>query len=894
MKKLKGFLLCLLGCFMVVALSAGLFACSETGNQGNDGKDDGKTDKSTYRLSSISLDTGDAKTEYTIGDEFSAAGLKVTAGFVYDGGTASEDVTEDAVIDAANFNNKKTGTYAINIGYTFRGVTLYNNYRVNVTSDILGTIAGLELTYDGERQFAVPAKDAQTVPSIDLSKLTVNKITGTDASDTKSEALASGDYALSYSINGGQRAEVSGTSIPVSEAGTYSVFARAETSVGTENFTMEGFITFYAVDEVKSLAVSGGKTEFEYNTEETIGEDMTYTVTYASGATKVVPFGDASLTVEGIDNKATGTNTANVTYTETYLSFDSELGAAVSNTATATATFEYKIGENPDAGKQQTDSFGVTFEDAAKGWGGAADSVIAGTVYVDKDGVQGTTQTNGVISLISEGQAKYKDKEGTPESGSEPEGVTKFTKAIQMGTIGSSKAWVIDLSAYKDFEGAKAVITVYASTGSNGKARTIVLNTTTSKTDPIATSEQFTSDKTAYKTEWTVDANTIYYIGSNDSSINYFALYVDITYTSGTPETVDDFGVTFEDAAKGWGGAADSVIAGTVYVDKDGVQGTTQTNGVISLISEGQAKYKDKEGTPESGSEPEGVTKFTKAIQMGTIGSSKAWVIDLSAYKDFEGAKAVITVYASTGSNGKARTIVLNTTTSKTDPIATSEQFTSDKTAYKTEWTVDANTIYYIGSNDSSINYFALYVTVTYNTSGGGETESKDITLNMDAVYTKLGGKIGDKVDVTITDGTELVTDEISESGVTVIASEDSKVVLNESSKADAQGTKYPVRLKFGSGIDKNALQIEVEGAATITVAVRSSSGSEGRDVGIYTKTDDKYTLFGETQHLDVENTSGSGGDIVYIVTFNVSEAGTYYFGSASKGIGIYYISIEY
>ena len=710
MKKLKGFLLCLLGCFMVVALSAGLFACSETGNQGNDGKDDGKTDKSTYRLSSISLDTGDAKTEYTIGDEFSAAGLKVTAGFVYDGGTASEDVTEDAVIDAANFNNKKTGTYAINIGYTFRGVTLYNNYRVNVTSDILGTIAGLELTYDGERQFAVPAKDAQTVPSIDLSKLTVNKITGTDASDTKSEALASGDYALSYSINGGQRAEVSGTSIPVSEAGTYSVFARAETSVGTENFTMEGFITFYAVDEVKSLAVSGGKTEFEYNTEETIGEDMTYTVTYASGATKVVPFGDASLTVEGIDNKATGTNTANVTYTETYLSFDSELGAAVSNTATATATFEYKIGENPDAGKQQTDSFGVTFEDVAKGWGGAADSAIAGTVYVDKDGVQGTTQTSGVISLISEGQAKYKDKEGTPESGSEPEGVTKFTKAIQMGTIGSSKAWVIDLSAYKDFEGAKAVITVYASTGSNGKARTIVLNTTTSKTDPIATSEQFTSDKTAYKTEWTVDANTIYYIGSNDSSINYFA----------------------------------------------------------------------------------------------------------------------------------------------------------------------------------------LYVTVTYNTSGGGETESKDITLNMDAVYTKLGGKIGDKVDVTITDGTELVTDEISESGVTVIASEDSKVVLNESSKADAQGTKYPVRLKFGSGIDKNALQIEVEGAATITVAVRSSSGSEGRDVGIYTKTDDKYTLFGETQHLDVENTSGSGGDIVYIVTFNVSEAGTYYFGSASKGIGIYYISIEY
>ena len=504
MKKLKGFLLCLLGCFMVVALSAGLFACSETGNQGNDGKDDGKTDKSTYRLSSISLDTGEAKTEYTIGDEFSAAGLKVTAGFVYDGGTASEDVTEDAVIDAANFNNKKTGTYAINIGYTFRGVTLYNNYRVNVSSDILGTIAGLELTYDGERQFAVPAKDAQTVPSIDLSKLTVNKITGTDASDTKSEALASGDYALSYSINGGQRAEVSGTSIPVTEAGTYSVFARAETSVGTENFTMEGFITFYAVDEVKSLAVSGGKTEFEYNTEETIGEDMTYTVTYASGATKVVPFGDASLTVEGIDNKATGTNTANVTYTETYLSFDSELGAAVSNTATATATFEYKIGENPDAGQVVTEEIALDMADVYKAHGGTDAKINLA------DGTELTTaevESSNIFVVRSKGM----DLESNSNGG--------YTYRLKLGgKIGDGALKIVT-------EGAATITIQVRSSGSDARAVGVYTDNN-DETSIIGT----TQDALESMTEMTFEvpeAGT-YYLGSFINGVNIY--YISIEY----------------------------------------------------------------------------------------------------------------------------------------------------------------------------------------------------------------------------------------------------------------------------------------------------------------------------------------------------------------------------
>ena len=848
MKKLKGFLLCLLGCFMVVALSAGLFACSETGNQGNDGKDDGKTDKSTYRLSSISLDTGDAKTEYTIGDEFSAAGLKVTAGFVYDGGTASEDVTEDAVIDAANFNNKKTGTYAINIGYTFRGVTLYNNYRVNVTSDILGTIAGLELTYDGERQFAVPAKDAQTMPSIDLSKLTVNKITGTDASDTKSETLASGDYALSYSINGGQRAEVSGTSIPVTEAGTYSVFARAETSVGTENFTMEGFITFYAVDEVKSLAVSGGKTEFEYNTEETIGGDMTYTVTYASGATKVVPFGDASLTVEGIDNKATGTNTANVTYTETYLSFDSELGAAVSNTATATATFEYKIGENPDAGKQQTDKFVVNFD--TNDWTTAASN---STHTVGKDGTM--DGTDGILTFNNLSKPSSKTASSEDET-------RDFKNTIQFGAY-PSRYIELDLTGYDTT--AVATVSIYASTsGSDTRYIAAYSSTEAGVENNIEgyKSVGFTTSATAYLTTWEFAGGAKYYIGSTGSTINFFEISVSVTYISGG-QTTDEYSVNFD--TNDWTTAANN---STHTVGKDGTM--DGTGGILTFNNLSKPSSKTASSEDET-------RDFKNTIQFGAY-PSRYIELDLTGYDTT--AVATVSIYASTsGSDTRYIAAYSSTEAGVENNIEgyKSVGFTTSATAYLTTWEFAGGAKYYIGSTGSTINFFEISVSVTY-TSGGGETEPKDIALDMYSVYQYLNGVEEKDALVKLDTMTELVSDDYETTGITVI----------RPSGMDLQyspNNGYNCRLKLGEKIGNGALMIKTEDKATITIQVRSGSSSETRAVGIYTNIEDQTSIVGTTQ---------DAVDGMAEMTFEVFEAGTYYLGSFVGAVNIYYISIEY
>ena len=705
MKKIKGFLLffvcCLLSCLTALMFTActkesadktdGQTVGSDGGNQS--AAADTGSDTVTY-LNSLQVDYADAKREFTIGQEFTSDGLKVTALITEQGtsiSTNSVDVTKDAEIDASAFNNKKAGDYKIYISYTYGGTTLYANYTVKVVSAIEGTIAGLVMDYDGDRQTELSVD--VTKASIDLSSLKVSLITGENANNTQTEELARSAYSLSYSKDGGEFNPIAEDKTAITDLtrGTYSFFASAEYKEGEETFTMTSFFTFYVLDPVVSLTKNeGGKTSFDYDTDEVIGGDWTYTATYASGATQQLGYEDVE--IGSTVNDEEGTHSVTVTYAEEQLGFDVSSNDAVSQKYTQTCDVSYEIGENPNAGSEVTESFSVDFADSEKGWGLTKDTKIP-SITLSPDGTY--NGTGSVISLIStKSEAKAKDKATTAEDG------TQFTKAVQMGTIGESKAWAIDLTDYDAT--ATATIKVYASTSSNGTARTIVLNTTLSAADPIATSEGMSVDSTAYLTEWEVTGGAIYYIGSANSSVNYFALEVSVTFTSGTPVTSESFSVDFADSEKGWGLTKDTKIP-SITLSPDGTY--NGTGSVISLIStKSEAKAKDKATTAEDG------TQFTKAVQMGTIGESKAWAIDLTDYDAT--ATATIKVYASTSSNGTARTIVLNTTLSAADPIATSEGMSVDSTAYLTEWEVTGGAIYYIGSANSSVNYFRIVVEV--------------------------------------------------------------------------------------------------------------------------------------------------------------------------------------
>lgn len=140
--------------------------------------------------------------------------------------------------------------------------------------------------------------------------------------------------------------------------------------------------------------------------------------------------------------------------------------------------------------------------------------------------------------------------------------------------------------------------------------------------------------------------------------------------------------------------------------------------------------------------------------------------------------------------------------------------------------------------------------------------------------------------------------------------SENSEVVsyvVESNSKATTEGTTLTTRLKFAGGIDtannedvnnettnkvKNAIKIEAAEACTLTFYVRSSSSGASRLFQGYTFDEASGKLFPLTAGLS-DNVNTELNDLVYVLTFEI-EAGTYYFGSASSGVGIYGLDVVF
>ena len=689
MKKLKSLLLFFVCGLVACAMAIPLAACNQTGGGGGGG--DGSSEDNRV-LQSITVDSFDAKVNFAVGEEFSYEGLTVTANYLVLGEsitTATEDVTSKVDFDTSEFDNSKAGTYTVYLSYTYGTVTMYGDYNVNVLSDLEGTIAGLEVTYDGARQIDLTAENPTA--TIDLTKIKVTRMSGDTVDDVGETILPEGNYTLSYSKDGGAltAVEAGATSLSGLTKGVYSIYALSTYTLGNETFEMSGFVTVFVVDSLASIAKDeGGTLTYDYGADvNTIGSDWTFTATYGSGAT-------VKLKAEDVDfgervNDSEGENSVTVSYTEEVLKYDSEADDAVTDSVTVDCDVTYTIGENPNAGQEVTDTYSVNFSDASKGW-----ALGEGTIQDTVIGADGTKDAaGGIISLLS--------------------------------------------------------------TKSDGSA---------------------------------------------------------------------------------------------------------------------QAKTKEKSAKAADG------TQFTNAIQIGTISSTKAWAIDVSAYD--ESAEVVISVYAST--SGSERTIALyQEASSSATALFTSESFTDSGVAYLSEWTVSGGGVYYVGSTKDAINFFAISVDVTY-TSGGSDTPAmQDIAVDMEDVLAAM-----DNTTEALTDK-ELITAEVASSGIFVRGSKD--LTLNKSTKLDKDGNTYNVRLKLGGNVESAALELNLQAGATVTVAVRSSSGSSARDIGLFTAMD-ADTAVGNTQHID----PNVDGDIVFVLTFNVEEAGTYYLGSVSSGLGIYAISVSY
>ena len=496
MKKLKSLLLFFVCGLVACAMAIPLAACND--GTGGGGGGDGSSEDNRV-LQSITVDSFDAKVNFAVGEEFSYEGLTVTANYLVLGEsitTATEDVTSKVDFDTSEFDSSKAGTYTVYLSYTYGTVTMYGDYNVNVLSDLEGTIAGLEVTYDGARQIDLTAENPTA--TIDLTKIKVTRMSGDTVDDVGETILPEGNYTLSYSKDGGAltAVEAGATSLSGLTKGVYSIYALSTYTLGNETFEMSGFVTVFVVDSLASIAKDeGGTLTYDYGADvNTIGSDWAFTATYGSGAT-------VKLKAEDVDfgervNDSEGENSVTVSYTEEVLKYDAEADDAVTDSVTVDCDVTYTIGENPNAGQEVTDTYSVNFSDASKGW-----ALGEGTIQDTVIGADGTKDAaGGIISLLStksdgSAQAKTKEKSAKAADG------TQFTNAIQIGTISSTKAWAIDVSAYD--ESAEVVISVYAST--SGSERTIALyQEASSSATALFTSESFTDSGVAYLSEWTV------------------------------------------------------------------------------------------------------------------------------------------------------------------------------------------------------------------------------------------------------------------------------------------------------------------------------------------------------------------------------------------------------
>ena len=653
MKKLKSLLLFFVCGLVACAMAIPLAACNQTGGGGGGG--DGSSEDNRV-LQSITVDSFDAKVNFAVGEEFSYEGLTVTANYLVLGEsitTATEDVTSKVDFDTSEFDNSKAGTYTVYLSYTYGTVTMYGDYNVNVLSDLEGTIAGLEVTYDGARQIDLTAENPTA--TIDLTKIKVTRMSGETVDDVGETILPEGNYTLSYSKDGGAltAVEAGATSLSGLTKGVYSIYALSTYTLGNETFEMSGFVTVFVVDSLASIAKDeGGTLTYDYGADvNTIGSDWTFTATYGSGAT-------VKLNAEDVDfgervNDSEGENSVTVSYTEEVLKYDAEADDAVTDSVTVDCDVTYTIGENPNAG--------TTYEKTT-------------TVNITELGIANSDSITESIDLSGDGKIMAmasSSKEIRINDNSKKIDGFEFGRRLQLRGAGTADERSIKLS----IEGPAEII-VYGMSATSGSVRTLSLYD-----GEFANPSQGQSNdgNAIQKFTYTVDEAGTYYL-AGDNGMNIY--YISIVETIPAPVLTD-------------------VI---VNITELGIANSDSITESIDLSGDGKIMAmasSSKEIRINDNSKKIDGFEFGRRLQLRGAGTADERSIKLTV----EGPAEII-VYGMSATSNSVRTLTLY----DSNFANPSQGQSNDGNAIqKFTYTVDeAGTYYLAGDNGMNIYYIAI------------------------------------------------------------------------------------------------------------------------------------------------------------------------------------------
>ena len=228
----------------------------------------------TKELSSISLDTSDAKTTFIVGETFDYTGLVVTAN--YDDGTS--DIVTPTSVSSPNMSS--AGTKTVTVSYTEDGVTKTATYNITVTT---ASLTSIEVS---------GAKTSYYVGDIFVKPTVTAHYSNGSSEDVSNSASYSG-YNLSNA--GNQTVTVSYTFNGTTKTASYSITV---TAVTLSSITVSGYTTAFNVGDTFTF---GGTVTAHYNNGTTA--DVTasatfsgYNMSQAGGQTVTVSYGGKTAT----------------------------------------------------------------------------------------------------------------------------------------------------------------------------------------------------------------------------------------------------------------------------------------------------------------------------------------------------------------------------------------------------------------------------------------------------------------------------------------------------------------------------------------------------------------------------------------------------------------------
>lgn len=253
-------------------------------------------------LSDIRIDYSNAKTLYDLGEEFSSAGLVVTA-IMSD--ETQKDVTSNVTIDSTAYKKDVEGDYVIRISYEENSVIKNASYTVTVAMKV--EYDGLNIHFANDYSDTVVLEDVSTA-SIDLTKIIVNEIN----EDGTEGGVVTPDSVKVYSGTTEKTATenvVSGLS-----EGVYQIVVQ-KPSDRHQDYMRKGMCNFYVVDNLKSISLNAeAQKEQPAGSTNVMKNTWVFTATYSSGKTDDVT-AKVKYTPE-IETKTEGVKSTTASYTE--------------------------------------------------------------------------------------------------------------------------------------------------------------------------------------------------------------------------------------------------------------------------------------------------------------------------------------------------------------------------------------------------------------------------------------------------------------------------------------------------------------------------------------------------------------------------------------------------